>query len=176
MTKSDKVYDAFHNKYFHGPTWLNINALQMAESDDTKEIVNFSPADLYDIYYKDELDYGTPVHHCVTIYEMADIFDSNRKCLFPILKGKLETKKGKFFDIDRLYQFVQIGRTSAEYIFSKPGERLVFHTMAAINKHFGVRWSGLIGHVANGGTFRGYTVTKQYVRLNMDEEVVEVIG
>lgn len=33
----DRAYAVFHNKYYHGPAHLNINAMQMRESDDKKQ-------------------------------------------------------------------------------------------------------------------------------------------
>lgn len=171
-------YSVRHNRMFHGPEWLNITAMQMCASEGVidPEIIKFQPAKLYNVYYKNELNYGVPMYKEISVNKMIDIFKIHIQSMQRILNDNVQSKTGRLKELQNKYHFIPVGRTAVEYTFISTTELLTFYTIAEAEKNLDVTGKYINTCANKKQQCRGFDVTKRYVRLDIDGEVVEVLG
>ena len=160
-------YAVRHNRHFHGPAWLNINAMQMDEHQKTEDTKKFQPITLYDVYLTDELDFGKPLYQSMPHLEIVDKLDIHHKTFYSILNTPEKCPR-----LSRKYRFVVSGRIAVEWGING----LMYYNNTEAAKALGLKSSNSLSTSYMRGEYKNRGITRRYVRLDVNENVVEVLG
>jgi hypothetical protein len=152
-------YAIHHNRSFHGPGFLNINAMQMCANDQIDD-KQFFPTRLYDVYVKNEL-FGTPLYRMLTSHHICDKLGFSRGVWLKITQANFDVKTGEGSD----YEYIESGRTAAEWNINGK----IFYDAKETAEYLKISTSSLPSFVKTG------RLKKRHVILDLDGEVVEEI-
>lgn len=153
----DGYYALTHNEGFHGPHWLNINAMQMYGTHRLPDENNFHPV----TYYAASGALGMDILR----HETQDF----------ILKN-MQISKSTFSKYLKKGRIRVVGRDVAEYTLMRKDCRdtYVFLNNEQMADEFGsdapdeIRYAFQTGH-----TFRGWDVTMRYVEVDAEWKVIK---
>ena len=160
-------YAVRHLKNFHGPAWLNINAMQMEEHQKTEDIKKFQPVTLYDVYLTDELDFGKPLYRMLPHLEIADRLEIHPKTFYAIINTPEKCPR-----LSKKYKIIESGRTAIEWTV----KGISYFNNADAAKAIGVKAQNAISSSYARGEYKHRDIQRRYVLLDINGEILEVLG